>query len=44
MNSIKPQRVQYTLRHFYNATMQKLRKFEAVYRPETQYKCHKDSP
>ena len=33
-NSIKPHRVQYILRHFYYATMQKLWKFEALFRPE----------
>ena len=44
MNSIKPQRVQYILRHFYYATMQKLCKFKALYRPEIQCNCHKDSP
>ena len=43
-NSIKPHRVQHVLRHFYYTTMQKLCNFEALYRPEIQCKCHKDSP
>ena len=39
-NSIKPHRVQHILRHFYYTTIQKLCKFEALYWPEIQYKCH----
>ena len=43
-NSIKPNRVQHILRHIYYATMQKLCKFEALYRPEIQCKSHKGNP
>ena len=32
------------VRHFYYKTMQELCKFEALYRPEIECKCHKDSP
>ena len=43
-NFIKPNRVQHILRHIYYATMQKLCKFEALYRPEIQCKSHKGNP
>ena len=43
-NSIKPHRVQHILRHIYYATMQKLCKFEVLYRPEIQCKSHKGNP
>ena len=43
-NSIKPNRVQHILRHIYYATMQKLCKFEALYRPKIQCKSHKGNP
>ena len=39
---IKPHRVQHILRHFNYTTMQKLRNFEALHRPEIECKCHKD--
>ena len=35
---------QHIIRHFYYTTMQKLCKFEALYRPEIECKCHKGSP
>ena len=41
-NSIKPYRVQYILRNFYYISMQKLPKFEALFKPEIQCNCHKD--
>ena len=44
-NSIKQNRVKHILRHiYYAASMQKLCKFEALYKPEIQYKSHKGNP
>ena len=43
-NSIKPNGVKHILRHIYYATMQKLSKFEALYRPEIQCKSHNGNP
>ena len=38
-----PHRIQHILGQFHYTTMQKLCNFKALYKPQIQYKCHKDT-